>query len=300
MKEKYAYYPGCSALKSATELDLATRVILNDLEIPWKLLDQAACCGSRECGGLKVEDEYFALANNARTFAMAEEFGASTILNVCSTCQLELTQDNQRLKNDQVLQQRINSALKNATQRIYSGSVRVKNLLHILVNDFGIEYIKERVNHPLEGLRLAPFYGCHLLRPSNVHRNGDDPLRPRSLGVLFEAVGAEEVWFDGATKCCGFHSILVEPKVSLSMSGNHLIQAEEAQADFIVTPCPLCFTVLDGYQSRIRHVIGNDVHIPVLHLSQLIGLALGRGPQELGMQKHMENPLKVLEKFNIR
>lgn len=295
MKGTYAYYPGCSALKSATELDQATRALLSALEIPWTFLDEAACCGSRECGGLKVEDEHFALANNARTLAMAEETGASILLNVCSTCQLELTEDNLRLKQDKQLNKKINRSLEAATNKRYNGTIHVKNLLHVLIQDIGVEKIKDQVVRPLKGIKFAPFYGCHILRPSHVHDHGDDPRHPRSLGTLISAVGGEEVWFDGATKCCGFHSILVEPKPSLKMSGKHLLQAKKQDADYIVTPCPLCFTVLDGYQSRIEGEFRTKINLPVLHLPQMIGLAIGIDPDDLGLSRHLVNPFSKIK-----
>jgi len=293
MKTSYAYYPGCSALKSATELDLAARKVMDKLGITWNTLDQAACCGSRECGGLKVVDEPFAMANNSRTLAMAEEMGATTVLNVCSTCQLELEGDNTRLKNKPSLLKSVNGILDKIDLH-YNGSLDVKNLLYVLIDDLGVDVIKKAVARPLKGFKFAPFYGCHLLRPSSLHKYREDPYNPRSLGLLIEALGGEEVKYDGATKCCGFHSILIKPKPSLEMSGGHLLEAKDNGADFIVTPCPLCHTVLDSYQLDIEKTLETKIQIPVLHLSQMVGLALGVKPEDLGMERHMIDPMPKL------
>jgi len=294
MNQNYAYYPGCSALKSATELDLAARQVMTALGMSWKALDQAACCGSRECGGLRVEDELFALANNARTLAMAEASGAKTLVNVCSTCQLELAGDNKRLQENSDLMNQVNDTLT-SIGRHYNGSVKVKNFLYVLLEDIGFDKLAEAVKRPLAGLRIAPFYGCHLLRPSEVHGSREDPYKPRSLGNLIEVLGAEEVQYNGASRCCGFHAILISEKPSLQMSGAHLLEAKEEGADLIVTPCPLCHSVLDTYQPSIEGELRIKINLPVLHLPQLLGIAMGMDPETLGVERHMVDPLEVLK-----
>lgn len=289
MTSPYAYYPGCSALKSAIELDKSTRAVLDALGLEWFTLSQAACCGSRECGGLRVVDERFALANNARTLALAEAGGADTIINVCSTCQLELEGDNLRLKKEAGLLAEINRLLEGIGSE-YQATAQVKNLLYFLLEDVGLERLASLAERPLRGLKIAPFYGCHLLRPRSLHSSGEDPYAPRALGTLIEALGAEEIMFPGASGCCGFHAILVHKEPQLRMSGDHLAQAKAQGAELMVTPCPLCHTVLDSYQPSIERALHTGLHLPVLHLSQLIGLALGLDPRELGLDRHMIDP----------
>lgn len=294
MKHKYAYYPGCSALKSATELDAATRKVVARLGIEWVTLEDAACCGSRECGGLEVQDEYLALTLNARTLAMAQAAGVEVLVDVCSTCQLKLDQDNQRLQNDTALRGKVNQALSSLRLR-YDGAVRVEHLLYVILDDIGLEAIRQSVRVPLTGLQIAPFYGCHLLRPGKVHGFRDDPYAPRSLGLLIEALGGSEVAYAGATKCCGFHALMVRNKPALKMSGQHMLEAQGAGADLMVTPCPLCHTVLDGYQSRAEQELHQQIGLPILHLPQLIGLAQGFSPEELGLGRHMVDARGVLK-----
>lgn len=293
MSQRYAYYPGCSALKSAIELDLVTRKLMDALGIDWVPLDEAACCGSRECGGLKVVDEMLSLANNARTFSMAEAAGAETIINVCSTCQLELQGENKRLQEDSALLEQTNRVLK-GIDRHYDSSVTVKHLLYVILEDIGIEKFRQEVRQPLKGLKIAPFYGCHLLRPTDIHEQREDPYAPKSLGFLIETLGGEEVQYNGATKCCGFHSIIVNSKPPMEMSGRHLLTAKDQGADLIVTPCPLCHTVLDCYQPRIERYLRKRIRMPVLHLSQLVGIAIGMPLQDLGLSRHIIDPVPVL------
>ena len=291
---KYAYYPGCSALKSATELDDATRKVVARLGIDWVTLDEAACCGSRECGGLEVEDEKLALVINARTLAMAEAAGVEVMVDVCSTCQLKLDHDNKRLQQDPALLQKVNKALGKIGYE-YNGSVRVEHLLYVIMDDIGLDAIGQSVTSPLSGMKIAPFYGCHLIRPGKTHGFRDDPYNPRSLGLLIEALGGSEVQYGGATKCCGFHAIMVRDKKALSMSGKHLLEAKNHNADVMVTPCPLCHTVLDGYQPRAEKQLHQRIGLPILHMSQLIGLAQGFSHKELGLDRHMMSTAGVLQ-----
>jgi succinate dehydrogenase / fumarate reductase cytochrome b subunit len=256
------------------------------LGLEWTLLKEAACCGSRECGGLSVENELLALANNARTLAMAEAAGAGTIVNVCSTCHLELEGSNQRLQQDPGLLQQVNAVLE-VIHMHYNGTVRVEHLLHVIVDEVGLDRVAALVKRPLTGLRIAPFYGCHLLRPAKLHRHRDDPYNPRSLGRLIESLGGTEVHYSGKSKCCGFHSLVVNSSLPLQMSGQHLIEAKGQGADLVVTPCPLCHTVLDSYQPRVERERKEKIGLPILHLPQMVGLALGLSFDELGLDRHM-------------
>jgi succinate dehydrogenase / fumarate reductase cytochrome b subunit len=283
---KYAYYPGCSALRSAVELDAASRLVFQKLGLEWSTLEDAACCGSRECGGLGVEDASLKQALNARTLAQAERQGVTTMITVCSTCQLELMTDNLHFQQDPTLLAQVNRALAKIGLE-YRGSVEVKHLLYVIIDDIGLEHIAELVTRPLHGLRIAPFYGCHLLRPGNTHGYRDDPYHPRSLGELIKMLGGKEVIYNGATKCCGFHALMVREKTALRMSGKHIQEAISKEAALMVTPCPLCHTVLDNYQPRAAQELGVPLNLPILHLPQLIGLALGLSPEELMLKRHV-------------
>ncbi len=283
---KYAYYPGCSALKSATEVDLSTRIVMNRFGMDWKILAEAACCGSRESGGLEVEDEFLSLVMNARTLAMAEAIDAGVIVTVCSTCQLNLERDNKLLKADSELLKRVNGILGEKGYK-YGGTVKVQHLLYIILDYLGLNVLKDTIKRPLTGMKIAPFYGCHLLRPAAIHDFREDPYDPHALGVIIEALGAKEIKYAGSANCCGFHSLLLEEDHVLKMSGRWLLNAMEQGADFLITPCPLCHTVLDGYQTRIEKAVQQKLGIPILHLSQLIGISQGFTRDELALNRHM-------------
>ena len=170
-----------------------------------------------------------------------------------------------------------------------------KNFLWVLVEDYGLDKLKKQVQRPLEGLRVGPFYGCYILRPK--HRLGyeEHPERDLYLDRLIEALGGEVVQYDGARKCCGFPIITMAREVSLRQAGTHVGDALDAGADCLVTPCPLCHLNLDMQQPEAAKVVNRDLGLAVLHLPQLVGLALGFEPKQLGMRKHIASTKWVEE-----
>ncbi|HEY8287306.1 MAG TPA: CoB--CoM heterodisulfide reductase iron-sulfur subunit B family protein, partial [Chloroflexota bacterium] len=265
---KYAYFTGCVAKGTCPELHHSTVELAKVLGIDlWEMTD-ATCCGA---GVIRDENPELQIALNARTFAMAEASGMD-IVNICSTCQQNLGQDNRAMREDPALLERTNGVLAQSGLH-YSGKTQVKNLLWVLVGDYGLDRLKEKVVRPLTGLRVASYYGCQLLRP--VEDTGyDDPDNPTSFDKLVEALGATPVDYAGKTRCCGFHILTVNEDTSTKMAVKRLEEAEEAEADIMVTPCPLCHTSLDAYQPRATRMQGSSVRMPVLHLSQLVGLAV--------------------------
>jgi succinate dehydrogenase / fumarate reductase cytochrome b subunit len=167
------------------------------------------------------------------------------------------------------------------------------------VEDIGIENLKTYVRRPLSGLRLAPFYGCYIVRPSEdlefkLYRDRED-----SLEKVMEALGAEAVDFPGKTRCCGFPILTINEKNSVQMVANHTSSAKELGADALVTPCPLCHLNLDGYQPSAMKQTQQDINIPIIHLPQLVGLAMGFDPKELGLSRHIISTKKVLSKIQV-
>jgi succinate dehydrogenase / fumarate reductase, cytochrome b subunit len=143
------------------------------------------------------------------------------------------------------------------------------------------------VVRPLEGLRIAPFYGCYIVRPTRRLDFAEYPERDRYLDMVIEAVGAQPVKYAGSHKCCGFPVITMNRTTSLRQAGRHLADAIDADADCLVTPCPLCHLNLDMQQPDAAKYVERELDIPVLHLPQMLGIALGLGPKELGMNKHV-------------
>jgi succinate dehydrogenase / fumarate reductase, cytochrome b subunit len=285
---KYAYFTGCVAKGTCPELHHSTVELAKVLGIDlWEMTD-ATCCGA---GVIRDENPELQIALNARTFAMAEGAGMD-IVNICSTCQQNLGQDNRAMREDPALLARTNHVLAESGLH-YSGKTQVKNLLWVLVGDYGLDRLKEKVVRPLTGLKVASYYGCQLLRP--VEDTGyDDPDNPTSFDALVTALGATPVDYAGKTRCCGFHILTVNEDTSTKMAVKRLEEAAEAEADIMVTPCPLCHTSLDAYQPRATRMQGSSVRMPVVHLSQLVGLAVGLDSGDLQLNKLMVSPRAAL------
>jgi len=288
---KYAYYPGCSAKSTCNELDVSTQAVAEKLGLELVELEVAACTGARE---VRDKDPELFYTLNARTLALAEKLGLD-LVTVCATCQLNLAEVNHKLKNDEALREKINRNLAGENLR-YEGKVAVKHFLWILSTDVGFEKLKSLVKRPLTGLKVAPFYGCHILRPAKI-LGFDDPDNPTSLENVFRILGAEPVEYRGKSRCCGFHVLLSQEEIALKMSGRHLGEAKQKEADCLVTTCPLCHTALDPYQESIEKVTNQQLQMPILHLAQLLGLAFGMEPDELKLSSHVVSVQPVLDKI---
>jgi succinate dehydrogenase / fumarate reductase cytochrome b subunit len=219
-------------------------------------------------------------------------------MTVCSTCQGVFSQARKRLKDNPNYLAQINEALAEQGMK-YSGDVEVNHLLWILVENYGLDELGKAVVKPLAGLRVAPFYGCYLLRPSAALGFDEHPGRKTSLESLIEALGAEVVEFRGKTLCCGYPLVGVNDENSAAMVGTHTLEAKEKGADCMVTPCPLCHMNLDGVQPQAGEQRGTRIRMPVLHMTQLIGLALGIDPPDLGFDRHTVPVKDVLDKLGL-
>lgn len=278
---KYALYPGCAAKGATPELYRSTMAIIGRLGIEVVELEAASCCGAGVVGEV---DPDVALALNARTFAQAEQLGLD-IMTICGTCQGVMGTANKRLKSEPGVLDRINQVLSRDGIS-YGGRVQVKHLLWIVVRELGLHRLRKEVRVPMENFRIAPFYGCYILRPS-WDLGFDDPENPTSLEKVIRTVGGEPVHYMGRTKCCGFPIIMEKEAIALAMAGTHMKEAKEEGADFMVTPCPLCHMSLDVYQERAGRVVNRQLNLPILHLPQLIGLAMGIPPKDLGLSRHL-------------
>lgn len=210
MPLKFALYPGCAAKGATPELYQSTMAIVGRLGIEVVELAASSCCGA---GVIGEADPDLALALNARTFAQAERLGLD-VMTICGTCQGVMSAANRRLKQEPATLERINKIL--AQDGItYGGSVQVKHLLWIAVRDLGITRVTDTVSSPFRDFRIAPFYGCYMLRPS-WELGFDDPENPNSLEKIIRAVGGEPVAYAGRTKCCGFPIILEKEAIAVA------------------------------------------------------------------------------------
>lgn len=289
---KYAYYSGCVAKGACKELHISTTAIAKALGIELVELLNATCCGS---GTFKETDELMEDVVNARNIALAEALNLP-MMTQCSTCQGVIGRVNDKLKGeDATRKQEVNQLLQQQGHN-FQGSTEVLHLLWLLIRDYGLANLAAKVKRSLANLNCAAFYGCYLLRSQTVNRF-DDPFKPESLENIFRTLGANPIYYAGRAQCCGWPISSYAPKESFSMAGRHLTAAIAAGADCIVTPCPLCHLNLDSRQPEVEQVIGQKLGIPILHLPQLIGLAIGLSPNSLGLDRHIVATSSVLQKI---
>ena len=288
---KYAFYPGCVSRGACPELYAATVGVCGMLgiELDYEPMRGASCTGA---GVLQEKNLRLADTLNARTFAMAEATGLP-LMTICSTCQGVMSQANQRLTSDSDYLAEINEDLAEEGLE-YKGTADPRHLLWVLLEDVGLEKLKSMVVRPLVGFKAAPFYGCYIVRPSSALGFDENPEREDSLERVIEAVGAEVVDYPGKTACCGFPILTINETNSVKMVGQHTLTAKNNGADAMVTPCPLCHLNLDGYQPNASNLRRTFIDLPILHLPQMIGLALGIDPKAMRLNKHIISTAKVL------
>ena len=289
---KLAYWPGCVSRGFTPELHGSMAAVAPKLGLELVELDRANCCGA---GVIAEHNQELVDTLNARTFALAQKVdGAAGMVNICSTCQGAQSECQERLDANTDYREQVNTNLSDQGLR-YEKGLTNKNLLWLLVEDIGLDELRSRVKRPLSGLRVGPFYGCYIVRP--VNRLGIDEEHPRDryLHQLIAALGGTVIDYAGVYKCCGFPIVTMNKEASLAQAGRHVGDAIDAEADCLVVPCPLCHLNLDLQQPAAARVVGRELGLPVLHLPQLVGLALGLSPKELGMSKHIVRPTSVID-----
>ncbi|MEA2404047.1 MAG: succinate dehydrogenase / fumarate reductase, cytochrome b subunit [Thermoleophilaceae bacterium] len=283
---KLAYWPGCVSRGFTPELHGSMELVAPKLDLELVELDRANCCGA---GVIAEHNQELADTLNARTFALAQGVeGAAGMMNICSTCQGAQSECQERLDASSDYRSEVNKHLEpESLQYQRDGSWWNKNFLWLLVEEIGLDALRSRVVRPLDGLRVGPFYGCYIVRPTARLGYDQYPDRDKYLQQVIEALGATPVEYAGMHKCCGFPVITMNRTTSLRQAGRHMADALDAGADCVVTPCPLCHLNLDMQQPEAAKFVERDLGMPILHLPQLVGLALGFEPKELSMNKHV-------------
>jgi len=289
----YAFFPGCVSKGGCPELYQSVMQVYPQLGIDLEEMTTAACTGA---GVLQEKDRRLGDLLNAHTLALAERRGLP-IMTICSTCQGVMSQANHRLKTNPDYLADINRTLEEEGLT-YHGTTTVKHFVWILLEDVGEDTIRQSVKRPLTGLRAAPFYGCYLQRPSEALGFDEQPSRAESLETVMTLLGADVVDFPGKSRCCGFPLLTINKSNSMQMVANHTTDAKAHGADVMVTPCPLCHLNLDGLQSTAAGQTNKDIHLPIFHLPQLLGLAMGMAPKALGLDRNLVSTGTVLEKLH--
>jgi heterodisulfide reductase subunit B len=273
---KYAYYPGCSLLESEQEYNISTRAIMERMGVELAEIPDWTCCGASAAEPVSKLMNY---ALPARNLALSErDLPGLDVLVPCSACYLNLLKVNREVITDHELHTRVNDVL-GASGLSYKGTVTVRHILDILINDIGMDKIRERVGTSLRGMRVAPYYGCQILRPYPVF---DDPQRPVSMEGILKALGAEIFSWDKGNRCCGASLAVTHPDVGLHSVAAILEAGEEA--DVIATVCPMCQMNLEAYQ---HNPSVNGHRVPVLYLTQLIALAFDMEEESVLLKKNM-------------
>ena len=278
---RFAYYPGCSARSTCAELNEATHLVARKLGLELLQLEAAACTGARE---LRAIDPVGFFALNVRTLALAQR-ESLPLMTVCNTCTLNLLDAHAAFTNDPELATAINLRLAEEGLH-YAGATRISHFLWVLYENIGEDRLRELVVRPLTDLTVAAFYGCHITRPP-MRYGFVDSRNNIALEKMAELLGCRPIEYSGRTECCGFHTAAHDERVAIKLTGQHILSAKRNGARTMVTPCPLCHTVLDGFQREIEADVGQKLEMPVLHLPQLVGLAIGLSPQELGIDRHV-------------
>ena len=290
---KYAFYPGCVSRGGCPELYPAAVKVSAKLGIELEEMKDVACTGAG------VLPQYISDPINARTFAKAEQLGLP-IMTICSTCQGVMAQANYRLKGDPEYREKINREYLSDEGLEYKGATEVKHLLWVLFEDYGIDRLKTMIQRPLKGLRVSPFYGCFLRRPPEAITPTKELSRRKSyLDELIGILGGELADISGKGKCCGFPILTANEENSLAMAAKHTGEAKQKGADCMVTPCPLCHLNLDGNQPRAEEQSGEKIGLPILHLPQFLGLALGFDPGEMNLKRHIVSTDEVEAKVSM-
>jgi heterodisulfide reductase subunit B len=277
---EYLYYPGCSLEAAARQYDESLKSVFGALGVKLKELDDWNCCGATMYMSV---DECTSMAISARNLALAAQNGDTQLMAPCSACYTVLLKTNRFLAESPELKSNVDKILAEVGLQ-YDLSVKIRHPLDVLVNDVGLDEISKASKKGLRGLRIAPYYGCQIVRPE---RGFDDAEFPETLDRLFECLGGESVYFPAKARCCGGMLMTTFPDVCLQLAKELLECASKNGAECIVTTCPLCQVNVEAYQDRVNRKFGTSFDTPVLFFTQLLGMALGCTDAELGLQRNL-------------
>ena len=303
---KYGYYPGCSLERTASAYHMSTMAVARRLGVEFAEVADWNCCGATEFIAVNRMAAYALVGRNLALAAdqlgangdAARSNGGAQLVAPCSACFLNLSKVARYLADSPDLAKNVNVALSAGGLSYTPGGVRVRHLLDVVVNDVGYDAIAARVTRPLRGLRVAPYYGCLVVRPG-FQGSFDDPEYPTSLDKLTRLLGAKVVDFPLKAHCCGGHMTQISQSVALELIRRLLKNAAEYEADMIVTLCPMCQLNLDAYQESVNQHFQTDFKIPILFFTQLVGLAFGLPPAELGIGKEFVDARPALAKIGV-
>jgi heterodisulfide reductase subunit B len=294
----YILYPGCSMETSARAYYDSLKAISKPIGLNLKEIDDWNCCGATEYFGINLTPAYALIARNL-ALASNESNGTRTVVAPCSACYLNLAKADYYMREQPKLGRMVNEALSAGELSYEPGSLEIRHLLDVITYDIGLDVVEKNVVRPLTGLRVAPYLGCMVPRPDYDHRWSDYEY-PVELDLLLKALGAEVVDYPLKTECCGGHMPQISPETAFAMLRRLIATADDREADVMVTVCPMCQLNIDGYQGEMNHFFGTNYHMPILFFTQLMGLAFGIDPKELGFGLELVSAKNVLDAIGVQ
>ena len=286
---KYLMFLGCAIPYRVAAFEISARKMLEKLGVELVEMPEFNCCGLP----LDPVSHEAMLILAARNLALAEQKGLD-IITLCPGCAGTLKKVNKMLKEDKALRGEINRHLKEAGLE-FRGTQNAKHMMQVLMEDVGLEKIKDAVVKPLTMLKVAEHNGCHILRPKEFI-GFDDPEDPKSLKTLIEVTGATCLDYLDETECCGAPSVGVSDKIALQLARDKLTHVKAVDAQAMITICPFCHIMYDTNELRIEKMFNERYGIPILHYPQLLGLAMGMKPEELAFNELRVDVSKIVEK----
>lgn len=294
MSLEFAYYPGCAAKQVQKEADWAAQAVCASLNIKLLPMPRSTCCGAVS---LRETKPAFSLAVAARILSEAEAM-KKDLVTICNTCLQTLTHANHRFKHEPDVLKQINDVLKQSGVRPYNGSIKVLHLLWVLTDQVDAKLLKSKVQKPLNGLRVAPFYGCHVLRPEPIFESAAGE-KADHMERLITLLGGTPITFEGKDRCCGFHVMLSDPTEMRTMVATNCLSAKNAGAEVMISPCTLCDMCMSAYQGPAEKVVGKYIGLPELNFAQLVGAAMGIDAKQLGIGRLHVDPSPVMSQRGI-
>lgn len=289
---KISYYPGCTLKTKAKNLEKSALAALDVLGVKYEELPRWNCCGAVYS---LADDDLIHIIAPVRDLIRVKEQGNDTVITLCSMCYNTLARANELMKNDEEKRNTINAFMDEEPD--YFGDVKVIHFLDFIRDEYGFDKLKEKITNPLNGLKVAPYYGCTLLRPKEIAL--DRPDNPELFQKFMEALGAEVVEFPMATECCGSYQVLGNPDAALKVSHKIITDATANGAEALALTCPLCDYNLSRRQDLMLGKIEGSKDVPVFYFSQLLALALGISPDVCHLELNRKSAIELLQSKNI-
>jgi heterodisulfide reductase subunit B len=283
---KYAYYPGCSAHSTARDMHESCLETAKALGIELNEIKGWTCCGA---SAAHQTDRVLAASLASANLLAAKQMGMDMVVN-CAACYSRSKAANYEIIHSEEMRQSVADSLGQP----YDGSVPVRHFVEILAKDFGLARLRKKIVNSLKGLKVASYYGCYLVRPAEV-TGFDDPENPTILENLINVMGGSNVEWSGKVDCCGGMQNLTQTEITVRRSAAVIEMAQSAGAECIVVACPMCQISLDLRQADMEKLLGKKYNMPIIYVTQLLGLALGISSEKLGFDRLMVSPAEIIK-----